>query len=141
MDYQVLNSLMKMMKGFTHEQIRSNGLNDTASMICSYIYSHENYSQDDVAKALCMDKTTLAKSVLALENEGILQRVPDEKDRRRKLLSLTRKGKSKCSKILNIHDEWLGKILDELNDSEQEQFESYCRRLIDAAKKIQEERN
>lgn len=140
MDFQLLNSLMKMAKGFAHGRIRASGLNDTACMICSYIYAHENCSQDDVAKALCMDKTTVAKSVLMLEGMGLILRITDESDKRRNVLNLTTDGKEKCSNILHIHDEWIGKVMEELNEEEQKQFESYCRRLMDAAKRIQEER-
>lgn len=139
MDFQVLNSLIRMMKGFAHSQIRANGINDTECMICSYVYAHENCSQDDVSKGLCMDKTTIAKAVRELEKEEILFRTPDKTDRRRNILNLTAAGKEKCSRILNIHDEWVGRVMEELNDEEQKQFESYCRRLIEAAKKIQEE--
>ena len=38
MNFQVLNSLMKMTKWFAHRQIRESGLNDTECMICSYVY-------------------------------------------------------------------------------------------------------
>ena len=138
MDFQVLNSLMKMTKGFAHGQIRENGLNDTECMICSYVYSHENCSQDDVAKALCMDKTTVTKSMQILESKGILRRISDEADKRRNVLSLTEEGKEKCSQVLHIHDEWVGKLMEELNSEEQKQFEIYCRRLINAAKRMQE---
>lgn len=139
MDFQVLNSLMKMTKSFAHGQIRASGLNDTECMICSYVYAHENCSQDDVAKALCMDKTTVTKSMQILENMGVLQRIPDETDKRRHVLSLTKAGEGKCSHILHIHDEWVEKVMRELNDEEQKQFESYCRRLLSAAKRLQEE--
>ena len=138
MDFSVLNSLMKMVKNFAHGQIRASGLNDTECMICSYVYAHENCSQDDVSKALCMDKTTVTKSMQALENMGVLLRVSDEADKRRKALSLTEDGKEKCSQILHIHDEWVRKIMKELNAEEQKEFESYCRRLICAAKRLQE---
>lgn len=139
MDFQVLNSLMKMTKSFAHRQIRASGLNDTECMICSYVYAHENCSQDDVSKALCMDKTTVAKALQVLENMGILLRIADKADKRRNVLSLTTDGKKKCSKILHIHDEWIGKVMEELNEDEKKQFESYCRRLINAAQRLQEE--
>lgn len=140
MDFQMLNLLMKMMKSYAHEQIRSNGLNDTECMICSYVYSHDKCSQDDVCHALCMDKTTVTKSMQSLEGKKLLQRVSDINDRRRNVLSLTNEGKEKCSGILNIHKEWANRVLEELNEEEKMQFESYCNRLINAARKIQEDR-
>lgn len=139
MDFQLLNSLMKMTKGFAHGQVKESGLNDTECMICSYVYSHANCSQDDIAKGLCADKTTVAKAVLGLENKGILLRIPDKTDKRRNVLNMTAIGTEKCSRILNLHNEWMDRLMEELTSDEQKQFESYCRRLIDAAKRIQEE--
>ena len=92
-----------------------------------------------MSKALCMDKTTVAKSMQALTNMGVLLRVSDKMDKRRNVLSLTTDGKEKCSKILHIHDEWVGIVMEELNAEEQNRFESYCRRLISAAQRIHEE--
>lgn len=140
MNFQVLNSFMKLMKGFAHTQIKKSGINDTECMICSYIYSHENCSQDDVSKGLCMDKTTVTKAMQALENKGVLSRFPDKMDKRRNVLNLTTEGKEKCSRILHIHDEWVSKVMEELNEEEQKQFESYCKRLMKAALRLQEER-
>ena len=74
-----------------------------------------------------------------LENMGVLLRVSDERDKRRNVLNLTTDGKEKCYKILHIHDDWVRKIMEELNDEEQKQFEIYCQRLINAAKRLQEE--
>lgn len=52
-------------KSFAHRQIRLSGLNDTECLICSYVYTHENCSRDDVAKALCM-KNHIAIDVIAI---------------------------------------------------------------------------
>lgn len=137
MDFQILNSLIKLSKGFAHRQVRDCGLNDTECMICSYIFAHENCSQDEVAKGLSMDKTTIAKAMLGLENKGLILRTPDDKDKRRNNLTMTMDGREKCSQILHLHDKWLSRVMEELSEEEQVQFETYCRRLIDAAKRIQ----
>ena len=69
MDYQTLNLLFRCNKEFSHEKIRKQELSDTECMICSYIYSHENCSQDDVSVALKTDKTTVGKALVSLENK------------------------------------------------------------------------
>ena len=66
MDYQILNLLFRCNKEFSHEKIRKQELSDTECMICSYIYSHENCSQDDVSVALKTDKTTVGKALMSL---------------------------------------------------------------------------
>ena len=136
MDYQKLHLLFRCNKEFSHEKIRLHELSDTECMICSYIYSHENCSQDDVAVALKTDKTTVGKALTALEKKGCVARSRDESDKRVKWLLLTDMGHDRISELINLHNNWLHDIMTCLSDEEQRQFESFCDRLLDAAEKM-----
>ena len=138
MDYQTLNLLFRCNKAFSHEKIRLQELSDTESMICSYIYSHENCSQDDVSVALKTDKTTVGKALASLENKACVVRTQDEADKRVKRLSLTAVGRGKVAELLDIHNNWLRDIMTCLSAEEQTQFENYCERLLAAAEKLTE---
>ena len=136
MDYQTLNLLFRCNKEFSHDKIRLQELSDTECLICSYIYSHENCSQDDVAVALKTDKTTVGKVLASLENKACVVRTQDETDKRIKRLSLTDNGRAKVTKLLDIHNNWLRDIMTCLSEEEQKQFENYCERLLAAAEKL-----
>ncbi len=136
MNYQTLNLLFRCNKEFSHEKIRLQELSDTECMICSYVYSHENCSQDDVSTALKTDKTTVGKALVSLENKGCVVREQDGSDRRIKRLSLTDVGREKVAKLLDVHDNWLHEIMTCLSPEEQRQFENYCERLLAAAEKL-----
>ena len=138
MDYQILNLLFRCDKEFSHEKIRKQELSDTECMICSYIYSHENCSQDDVSVALKTDKTTVGKALMSLENKGCVVRTQDETDKRIKRLSLTDVGRGKVAELIDIHNNWLHDIMTCLSAEEQKQFENYCERLLAAAERINE---
>ena len=136
MDYQTLNLLFRCNKEFSHEKIRRQELSDTECMICSYIYSHENCSQDDVSVALKTDKTTVGKALTSLENKACVIRTQDEADKRVKRLSLTDAGRKKVAELIDIHDGWLRDIMTCLSPEEQKQFENICKRLLAAAEKL-----
>ena len=136
MDYQILNLLFRCNKEFSHEKIRKQELSDTECMICSYIYSHENCSQDDVSVALKTDKTTVGKALVSLENKACVVRTQDASDKRIKRLALTDLGREKVSELIDIHDGWLRDIMTCLSEEEQKQFENYCERLLAAAEKL-----
>ncbi len=138
MDYQTLNLLFRCSKEFSHEKIRLQELSDTECMICSYIYSHENCSQDDVSVALKTDKTTVGKALASLEARSCVVRTQDPADKRIKRLSLTDIGRSKVSELLDIHNNWLRDIMTCLSSQEQTQFENYCERLLAAAEQLTE---
>ena len=141
MEFQTLNLLFRCGKQFSHEKIRMQDLSDTECMLCSYIYSHEGCSQDDVSVALKTDKTTVGKALAALESKGCIERKQDKADKRRKLLHLTESGREKTAELLNIHNSWLSEILTCLSPDEQKQFESCCERLLAAAENLQNKTN
>ena len=136
MEYQTLNLLFRCNKEFSHEKIRKQELSDTECMICSYIYSHENCSQDDVSVTLKTDKTTVGKALASLESKGCVVRVQDKADKRIKRLSLTDIGQEKVAELVDIHNNWLHDIMTCLSEEEQKQFENYCERLLAAAEKL-----
>jgi DNA-binding MarR family transcriptional regulator len=57
------------------------------------LYNQEGRSQDSLAQSGGFDKTMIAKSILRLEEEGIVYRKIDLEDKRIKRLYLTEKGK------------------------------------------------
>ena len=122
MDYQILNLLFRCNKEFSHGKIRRQELSDTECMICSYIYSHESCSQDDVAGALKTDKTTVGKALASLENKECVVRTQDEVDKRIKRLGLTAAGREKVAELIDIHNNWLHDIMTCLSAEEQKQF-------------------
>ena len=136
MDYQILNLLFRCNKEFSHERIRRHELSDTECMICSYIYSHENSSQDDVSTALKTDKTTVGKALASLERKKCVLRAQDAADKRIKRLSLTDIGQKKITELLEIHNNWLRDIMTCLSEEEQKQFEKTCERLLAAAENL-----
>ena len=136
MDYQTLNLLFRCSKEFSHEKIRLQELSDTECMICSYIYSHENCSQDDVSVALKTDKTTVGKALASLEKKNCVLRNQDTSDKRFKRLSLTAFGREKVSELVDIHNNWLNEIMKCLTEEEQKNFENYCKRLLNAAENL-----
>ena len=137
MDYQTLNLLFRCGKEFNHKKIRSQQLSDTECMICSYIYSNEKCSQDDVAVALKTDKTTVGKALASLEKKGCVMRAVDGVDKRIRRLSLTDIGRERISELVDLHNNWLQEILTCLTAEEQNQFENYCERLLAAAEKLE----
>ena len=136
MDYQTLNLLFRCGKAFSHEKIRMQELSDTECMICSYINSHENCSQDDVSVALKADKTTVGKALASLEKKNCVIRTQDPADKRIKRLALTDVGHRKVSKLADLHNNWLSEILKCLSDEEQRLFGDCCERLLAAAEAL-----
>ena len=138
MDFQTINLLMRCSKQFSHEKIREQDLSDTECMICSYITAHTGCTQDDAANALLIDKATVAKALLSLENKGYVLREQDSRDKRKKRLSLSEAGMQRMETLIDLHNNWLSEIMTALTPKEQVKFEAYCERLLAAAAELGE---
>ncbi|MCQ2457502.1 MAG: MarR family transcriptional regulator [Clostridia bacterium] len=140
MDFRTLNLLFRCGMDFSHEKIHMKDLSDTECMICSWISSHPDCSQDEVAVALRTDKTTVAKAMLTLEAKGCVERTQDQTDKRRKRLRITDAGRERIADLMNIHNEWLAEVLKCLSPEEQELFGNCCERLLIAAEQLDREK-
>ena len=83
-----------------------------------------------------MNKTTVAKAMLSLEEKGFIQRETDKTDKRKNVLNITEKGVENCAELMNLHDNWFDSIMSALSDDEQEQFENCCVKLLTKAEKL-----
>lgn len=138
MDYQKLHQLFRLGDEFSHRKYRSTGMNDTECRLCSYISSHDGCSQEEAGQKLGIDKTTVTKALQSLENDGMLLRQTGRVDRRKKLLTLTEKGKQTIADIADLHEQWFKRIFSCLNEEEQCRFADYCHRLLDEADKLRQ---
>lgn len=136
MNFQTLNLLFNCNKEFNHQKIRTHGLTDTECMICSFIYSSPECSQDDVVQALRLDKTTVGKALQKLESKGFVIREQSLSDRRKKVLQITESGFAQIKNVMHLHDEWMNSVMSCLTLEEQAQFEDYCRRLLVEAESL-----
>ena len=138
MDFHQFNLLAKYAKGYGHSKIRVVGMSDTEHTICTFLFAHDGMSQDDVCEALRLDKATVARALLTLEEKGFVNRATNLENRRKNLLSITEEGKRSIADVVHIYDEWFAQISACLSPQEQRCFDEYCGRLLAAARKISE---
>lgn len=136
MDFNTISLLLKYAKGYGHDKIREAGVSDTEHKICTFLYFHSDAYQDMIANYLMLDKTTVAKAILSLEERGLIKRVQNPDNRRKNILNITDAGKITISDVVGIYDEWLEVISSCLTEDEKDQFHDYCKRLLEKAKEI-----
>jgi DNA-binding MarR family transcriptional regulator len=139
--FHSLYLLLRCAKEFGHGKIKSMGFSDTEHLICTFLLGHDHASQDDVADALKLDKTTVAKALLSLEKRGFVERAVNSQNRRKYALTLTNSGRDSISDIVDVYDAWFREVSACLTHQEQLQFEEYCGRLLTVAEKLNKESN
>jgi DNA-binding MarR family transcriptional regulator len=94
-------SYRTIQKAFARE-LADYGLGWGHFAILAAVYEAEGRSQDGLALSRGFDKTMIAKSVVRMEEEGLICRKVDRKDKRVKRLYLTDKGRSLRQEMLRI---------------------------------------
>lgn len=139
MTFNQLNMLIALGREYGHARIRDSGVSDTAHRICTFLCFHGEVSQDTVAGALMLDKTTVAKALGAMERKELISRTPDPSNRRRNILRITDAGKETISASVGIYDTWFQSILSCLTAEEQRQLDSMVQKLVNSARVIREQ--
>ena len=138
MNYKQLNTLIKLGRDFGHEQIRDAGFTDTEHGICTFLCFHDRVSQDAIATALMMDKTTVAKALSGMESKGLIAREQNPANRRENCIRITESGRYSVSGSVDLYDTWLSRACDCLSAEEQHQLDGYFERIVQNAIELHE---
>jgi DNA-binding MarR family transcriptional regulator len=79
-------------------------------------------SQQEVAHALGVDRTTMVTFVDLLEEKGLVERQPDPSDRRRNVIEVTAAGKQAVERGRRASDQAEAALLAPLSEADQKRF-------------------
>ena len=91
-------------------------------------------SQEEVAKHLELDKTTVARALYKMEKNQIVKRIKDDKDQRVLRLYLTDKGMLLMDALENITEEWYGMATKGMTCEEKNTLEILMTKMTDNVK-------
>ena len=70
----------------------------------------DSITQEELANNFYMNESTIARALRKLEDAGMVQRKVDENNRRRKIITVTKKGRTAVNKIRKKDEEWEERI-------------------------------
>lgn len=79
----------------------------------------EGGAQSELAEALCVDPSTVAKMLVRLERDAVIERRPDAQDGRVSRVYLTGRGKALVQPVLDIWSRTEARLVQGLTDAEQ----------------------
>ncbi len=89
-------------------------------------------SQADLGRAVGMDRSDVATSLVVLVDAGFVARVPDPLDRRRNVVEITAAGRVELDRLNAVLGEVQRDFLAPLTDEEQAVFLRLIGRLVDS---------
>ena len=87
-------------------------------------YKNEGISQEELAKKLHVNESTVTRNLDKLEKKGLIMKTPEK---RKKIINVTSKGEKIAQKVLDYDEKWDDMIKESLSD---EEFKDFKKLLI-----------
>jgi DNA-binding MarR family transcriptional regulator len=117
------------LSGLHEELLAPFGIGHRELAILMFIDGREPESQQQMARRLGTDRTTMVQLIDALEDKGLVARRADAADRRRNVVELTDTGLETLRRGSRASDEAERRLLAPLNPKEAAQIQKLLRRI------------
>ncbi len=105
----------------------------------SYVFvicRNPGWSQEKLARHLCISKSNITRHLTYLEENGYIERRTGEKDKRELLVYPTQKMLDSLEEVTRITREWNGLLAEGISEEELSAFVSVLERLSDRARDL-----
>lgn len=100
------------------------------------VCKNPGWSQDRLAKHLCINKSSVARHLAFLEDNGYIERRTCERDKRETLVFPTQKMLDILPEITAITREWNARLTEGISEDELKVFTDVLAKLSDKAREI-----
>ena len=131
-----LNSISRCQSTYRSVKLSADGICACHHSFILIISRHPGYSQEDITREICLNKSTVARTLNHLESVGYITRIPDSDDKRRILVYPTEKMLLILPKVRAVSKDWNDRITEGISDEEMQVFHSVLSRMEQRAKEI-----
>jgi DNA-binding MarR family transcriptional regulator len=131
---KVTNCLYRYTQSYTDEALAKFQLSSGTYPFLLNLYHNEGISQNQISKALNVDKAMSARSIKRLIDIGYIRKEENRNDSRAYKLFLTDEAKNIIPDIINEIDKWIDIITEDISDMEKEQIIKLLGKILDNAK-------
>ena len=133
---KMLNNISRSQAIYRHEKISADDLHSSHYAFVLAICRKEGRSQEELAKELCLNKSTVARALNSLEEKGYITRTPLPQDKRQFSVYPTPKMIDVLPEVKKASEEWMLLLSDGIAPEELEVFNSVLERMQERARKI-----
>ena len=131
-----LSAITKNGWKYTRNRLTHPGLTNAAYDVCGIICLSGSTNQDNIARVLKMDKSSVAKVVNKCVNDGLIERKVNPSNRREYILTLTPVGQSIVQELIDTVEQWQTESLSVLSDEEKVLFLDMVQRIAAHTDKV-----
>ena len=135
----MLNNISRSQAVFRQSRIAAEGLSPGQYAFVWEVCREPGRSQEELARSLCLNKSTVARSLTALEARGYVKREPHPTDKRRLLVYPTDRMLPLFPELKAVSAEWSARLSEGIPEEELALFHSVLARMLVRAREIIEE--
>ena len=136
---KLLNNISRSQAVYRYSRISAEDLQSGHYAFVLAVCREPGRSQEDLARELCVNKSTVARNINYLEEKGYVSRSPLPQDKRQYSVYPTEKARRVLPEIRAASSEWMTLLSEGISQTELEIFDSVLLRMQEKARKIIEE--
>ena len=105
-----------------NQRLREFGINHCQHPYIIQICRHPGISQEELARAICVNKSNVARQLAVLEADGLLTRTPDPEDRRVMQVFPTEKMEALLPCVREVMGDWNSCLLADFSEEDREKL-------------------
>ena len=133
---RMLNIISRCQSLYRNEKMPNSEIKACHHSFIFAICNHPGMSQDQISQSICLNKSTVARTLNNLEENGYIIRRVSESDKRATLVYPSEKMLEIFPRIKEISEEWNNKISLNISPGEMDIFMSVLSRISTQAKVI-----
>ena len=134
-----INVVSRCQGVFLAERLKEMGLGTCHHTYLLHVAKKPGISQEELAREVCVNKSSVARGLANLESQGYVERRSSEQDKRVLQVYPTQKTMEILPQIRAALTEWNGYLTADFTEEEMAQFEQVLNRVVERAKCYMEE--
>ena len=133
---KMLNNISRSQAIYRNSRITASDLNSCHYAFVISICRKPGRSQEEIARDLCLNKSTVARALNSLETNGYILRTPLPNDKRQFSVHPTEKMLGVLPEVRKASAEWRDLLSEGISESDMEIFNSVLERMEERARTI-----
>jgi DNA-binding MarR family transcriptional regulator len=128
-----ISVLYRYRKSYASKMLEPYGIVGCQYLFLMTLFKQDGASQEKISDNLKIDKTTTAKAIKKLEDNGYVKRVVDSADKRAYKVFLTQKAQDIMPKIYETMKNWESMVLSDVSEEEYLALEKLLNKMAEKA--------
>ena len=133
---KMLNNISRSQSIYRNNKVNAADLHPSQYAFILSVCREEGRSQEEIARDLCLNKSTAARNLNALEENGYVTRASIPNDKRQFSVYPTKKALAILPEIKKATLDWMNLLSEGISEEELEIFNSVLMKMQDKAREI-----